>query len=461
MDTCLYFQIQFIDDNEQITTSQLQKTDMLGYNVTTNNLNESPIGQQQQEDNKNDKHNLIFDDAIKTSSIFIPPIKLIDKFSFAFHGMSVKLMMTNPIDNYLLAPLSEALVEMMNFKENLLFITPNMISYAGVVAALIAAKLVTYDSPFMHKLSFFIFQLRTWLDDLDGDVARARMGVHKHSSLQTTSGYVVDGVCDAIGFIAYVLGCYIYMRNSIKRMRSVRPHSRYNLRSITEVKSSSSISNDDQSTYVPLQQECDDFNYNLYHDNDFDTSAIEAEEEEEEVTQEKDEDNQSTTNLFKTPTTTTGGQNLSKSKIYLKKIENGNYSSVIFYRYIKEKIKSNLNKQRLILLILCFLLQLAMCSFFWNRHILVYSDLLESKSTSLVQATIKRKILKSNIMYIIIWFWRLTNGHSLMQMLVVSVWLGKLWQFLDFIKYLGFIEITLLTIVTELHVIDVRNYLTV
>ena len=60
-----------------------------------------------------------------------------------------------------------------NFKQRFLFITPNIVSYCGVISALIAARLVSCDSRALHKLSFVFFQIRTWMDDLDGIVARA------------------------------------------------------------------------------------------------------------------------------------------------------------------------------------------------------------------------------------------------------------------------------------------------
>lgn len=432
MDACLYFSIQAIGEEDQ----------KLMANIT--------------ESKHSDKH---------TTNHYEHKYSFMNKFSYAFQGMSVKLMMTDPVDNYLLAPLSEAFVDMINFKDNFWFVTPNMISYAGVVSAMIAAKLVSYDSSTLHKLSYVMFQVRTWLDDLDGAVARTRLGIHTHVSLQKTPGYVIDGVCDAIGFVAYITGCYVFMKNTISCRRRARLNNRYNLQSITEIQSSS------PSTYIPLQQECE------HHDDDYDTGNHpdsdrefnSVDEDEEDVHFSALEKMECHHNYDKSSFLSGGGNGKKsyqdhyhkypRSKIYLEKIQNGKQSTIIFYRYIKEKIKDKLNRRKLLLVTLCFLLQIAMCATFWNRYILVYRDLLESPSEDIMQAKMKSKILKSNIFYIIIWFWRLTNGHSLMQMLIASVFIGKLWQFLDFIKYIGFVEIILLGTITELHIIDVRNYL--
>lgn len=453
MDTCLYFQIQSIND------TQLMKT--ANSTVSTSDV----------------------DDEMKKNRYSL----LMNKFSFAFQGMSVKLMMTDPVDNYLLSPLSEAFAGMVNFKDNFPFISANVVSYAGVISALVAGKLVSHDSSTMHKLSVVMFQLRTWLDDLDGAVARSRLGIHKHVSLQKTPGYVIDGVCDAIGFIAYIVGCYVFLKNTIRRRSRTKPANRYNLQSITEVKSTNGSSD---STYIPLQQdvcnENDCANHSELHhqaDSDGGFNSVDDEEEDDEVVHFNTDDDlevfysqkhhQSDSKQSKSGhpsrwndftmlprgSVRASTRGLARTKIYLEKIQNGKQSSVIFYRYIKEKIKNNLSNRKLVLVTLCFLLQIAMCATFWNRYILVYRDLLESPSDDQTQARNKVKILKSNITYLIIWFWRLTNGHSFMQMLIASVFLGKLWEFLDFIKYIGFIEIILLATVTELHIIDVRNYL--
>lgn len=436
MDACLYFQIQCISEKDQMSN--------LEANITSPSETQTPIG-------------------------------LMNKFSFAFRGMSVKLMMTDPVDNYLFGPLSEAFADMVNFKDNFLFITPNMISFAGLVSALIAGKLVSQESATLHKLSFVMFQLRTWLDDLDGVVARSRMGIHKHVSLQKTNGYVVDGVCDAIGFVAYIIGCYVYLMRTIRRR--TRPANRYNLRSITEIKSAHS-----SSSYIPLQdhneddeerlshaKKCSEYNVFVGRDAEDDDDDDEDDESNGEgdvmhhmhlshVHTEQSRDDvkcDDTRQLMQS-----GDKNsFPRSRMYENITRDGKQSSVIFYRYIREKLRDNLSNRGLLLVTICFLLQLLMCAIFWNRYILVYRDLLESPSSEPSQSHMKAKILKSNITYVIIWFWRMTNGHSFMQMLIAAVFIGKLWQFLDFIKYIGFIEIILLATITELHLIDARNFI--
>ncbi|XP_013793451.1 ceramide phosphoethanolamine synthase-like, partial [Limulus polyphemus] len=99
-----------------------------------------------------------------------------------------------------------------SFSEKCYVVTPNMISFTGLVFAVIAAKCIVSDNIIRHRVAALFFQVRTWCDALDGIVARARMGLVKHASLRSTSGYVIDGLADALGFTAFLVGCLYYFR---------------------------------------------------------------------------------------------------------------------------------------------------------------------------------------------------------------------------------------------------------
>lgn len=415
-----------------------------------------------------------YDEANVSSSSVKFPIKLMDKFSFAFNGMSIKLMMTDPVDNYIFAPLSEAFVDLFNLRDNFLYITPNIISYFGVICALIAAKLVSSNNFSSHKLSFFMFQMRTWLDDLDGDLARSRMGIRKRSSLEKTSGYMIDGFCDGIGFVAYILGCYLFLRNVIRKLDHVNQVAGgecYNLNYITSVKSRKCKRFD--SFYVSILEDCEENDLLQPIDYEEATHIGNIKQNKGDIEDHGKED----INIHE----------LNRKDIFSKTKEQEEQTDKCYHlneekdlgltkvktkpktKYFKEfshliktiNLRSGLDENKLILLITCFLLQVGVSALFWNRYIIIYRDILESPSNSQYEAKAKSEIIKSNYLYILIWFWRLTNGHSLMQMLVISVLFGRIWSFLNLIKYLGFIEIFLLVTLTELHTTDVINYISI
>ncbi|RWS02115.1 hypothetical protein B4U79_15230 [Dinothrombium tinctorium] len=109
--------------------------------------------------------------------------------------------------------------------------------------------------------------------------------------------------------------------------------------------------------------------------------------------------------------------------------------------------------------VMCFALQLALSAFFWNRYIEAYHQLLESTPKSPAEAKLQNEVLRSSIMWVLMWFWRISNAHSLMQMLLLAVFLNRLWEFLTWIQYIGFLEILTLAFFTEIHLNDVESYI--
>ncbi|KAG8187382.1 hypothetical protein JTE90_016928 [Oedothorax gibbosus] len=131
-----------------------------------------------------------------------------------FTGLSVKMMMMDPVNNYIFTPAAQVFNEVSRFTHVFFFVTPNMVSFIGILFAFGAAKCVCLDERIYHWAAIFLFQMRTFCDALDGIVARSRLGMVQHVSLRNTSGYVVDGVADAIGFTAFLIGVFQYLRTA-------------------------------------------------------------------------------------------------------------------------------------------------------------------------------------------------------------------------------------------------------
>ncbi|GIZ02944.1 ceramide phosphoethanolamine synthase [Caerostris extrusa] len=113
--------------------------------------------------------------------------------------------------------------EVTKFSTVFYFITPNMVSFIGILFAIGAGKCMCLDSRIYHCLAIFLFQMRTWCDALDGIVARCRIGMVQHVSLRNTSGYVVDGVADALGFAAFLIGCFQFLRTVVPKHKYYLP----------------------------------------------------------------------------------------------------------------------------------------------------------------------------------------------------------------------------------------------
>lgn len=278
-----------------------------------------------------------------------------------FTGLSIKMMMLDQVNNYIHAPLANLFDRVTRFTEVFYFITPNMISVAGVVSALAAAKVVTAESLAMQRLAVLLMTLRTFLDAFDGQVARSRMGIVRLMSMRQTSGYMVDGVADTIGFTAFLVGCFLHLRRRVLSSKH----------------------------YLPMVQ----------------VEAVD------------------------------------------KSLPNGGSS----FSAVQHPVK------KVMVVALCFGAQMAISCFFWDRYINEYHILLETPGSR--KEVAQTEVLRSSMMWIIMWFWRIANAHALMQMFLFAIFINRMWEFLLWIQYIGFAVLGTLVVFTEFHLRTVRSYL--
>lgn len=132
--------------------------------------------------------------------------------------VTVKGLMLDYPNHFLLSPLAAIMDNLLHISNSWTWVTPNAISCFHVVIAVIAGKCVSSDSLSHRRLGVILFQVRTWLDDLDGHVARKRANIDGERSDVGSTGYIIDGVCDALGCIALIIGLYQFLaRNSSRR----------------------------------------------------------------------------------------------------------------------------------------------------------------------------------------------------------------------------------------------------
>lgn len=130
--------------------------------------------------------------------------------------VTVKAMMLDHANHYILGPLASLTDRFLGLHQ-ISYITPNMISASHVLVAIASAKCVSSDSLVTRRLGVALFELRSMLDDLDGHVARARKHIRGESSDVGSVGYYVDGLCDALGVTALLIGSLIFLKNNPPR----------------------------------------------------------------------------------------------------------------------------------------------------------------------------------------------------------------------------------------------------
>lgn len=130
---------------------------------------------------------------------------------------TVKGLMVDHINHYIYGPLCAIMDIGLGISEKMLFLTPNMVSFFHVFVACIGAKLLTCQNLAARRIGIVLFQIRMFLDDLDGHIARERKHIKGERSEVGTLGYWVDGICDLIGVVAMMTGITLYLRNNPPR----------------------------------------------------------------------------------------------------------------------------------------------------------------------------------------------------------------------------------------------------
>lgn len=132
--------------------------------------------------------------------------------------VTVKAMTLDHPNHYILSPLASLTDYLLGISGSWTWLTPNAISLSHVVVAVIGARYVTRSSLFHRRVGVILFQVRAWLDNLDGHVARTRLNVKGERSDVGSIGYLVDGICDGLGCIALAVAVFFFLkRNSNHR----------------------------------------------------------------------------------------------------------------------------------------------------------------------------------------------------------------------------------------------------
>lgn len=128
--------------------------------------------------------------------------------------VTVKAMMLDHPNHYILSPLASLMDYLLDISYSWNWLTPNIISVSHVIVAIIGARYITQNSLFHRQVGVVLFQIRAWLDNLDGHVARTRLNIKGERSDVGSIGYFMDGVCDGLGCIALIVAVFICLKRN-------------------------------------------------------------------------------------------------------------------------------------------------------------------------------------------------------------------------------------------------------
>ncbi|XP_066598219.1 ceramide phosphoethanolamine synthase [Prorops nasuta] len=131
--------------------------------------------------------------------------------------VTVKSLLLDYPNHFIFSPLAALTDNLLRISDSWTWVTPNIISGTHVFIAMAAGKCVSSSSLSHRRLGVILFQLRTWLDDMDGHVARKRFNITGERSVVGSTGYLVDGICDGLGCIALIIGVGVFLAKNPTR----------------------------------------------------------------------------------------------------------------------------------------------------------------------------------------------------------------------------------------------------
>jgi hypothetical protein len=145
-----------------------------------------------------------------------------------YKPLSVKLIMVDHTTHYVHDIFARYIEDTLHFTTIFPWITPNVVSYTGLLFALLASRLILSDKVIYCQVAAILFELRNLADSLDGVVYRSHLRQSKvkmyEEALKNTnniqavtaqpvvyqsgygsSGYNVDYFCDGFAGLFFVI----------------------------------------------------------------------------------------------------------------------------------------------------------------------------------------------------------------------------------------------------------------
>lgn len=365
--------------------------------------------------------------SLRTTTTRNATIKLvntkIDPFT-VFNPLTVKLVMIDHMTHYVHDIVARFLVDFMGLAAMFPWMSANIVSFLGVVSALIGSYLMVSDHLMYRQVGALLFECRNIADSLDGVFARARKREYAQlmasqnikveeptfaSGAYGSFGYNVDVIADIIGGAFFVAA--IFYRFSKRPPRSdSKSQSQRAMRSLDQ-----NNNNKMNSKYTKL--EMDEIPLSAYSS----SSSI----NDLEVNRSKVSD--SVKEAFATPDDS-----------------------------VSNTLSRNVSSRQVKLICFSFAMRILLTGYIWDRFVHKYQDLIMDFSSNPTQRKFQAQAFKSISLWMIMWSWRLINGCALLEHLTFATFFDKLWEYLVFTTYIGWAFLFVLTMVTELHFTELQ-----
>ncbi|GAB6028938.1 hypothetical protein CHUAL_004733 [Chamberlinius hualienensis] len=125
----------------------------------------------------------------------------------SFEIPDVKFIMLNHFNSYIITPLTDVFAKITHFNDIFFFVTPNMLSFLGVVMGVLSIRLLASQTRSVVMMGIVVLIVRDFFDALDGIAARSK-------KTNSAYGYYIDGIADTISMGAMLFGVYCHIQGS-------------------------------------------------------------------------------------------------------------------------------------------------------------------------------------------------------------------------------------------------------
>lgn len=103
------------------------------------------------------------------------------------------------------------------------------------------------------------------------------------------------------------------------------------------------------------------------------------------------------------------------------------------------------------LIVVSFGFRLLFTGLIWDHFVHKYHVLLMEFSDNPNVRRMQEQAFKSISMWLVMWFWRLGNACAILEHLSITTFFGKLWDYLVFTNYVGWVYLIVLSLFTQMH----------
>lgn len=397
--------------------------------------------------NKNSNLNTeLFEQASINTSLHGTSSKILKKYNHAdpftvYKPLSVKLIMIDHMTHYVHDILARFIEDTLHFTTFFPWVTANLVSFTGLFLALVGSRLILSDKILYCKIGAILFESRNLLDSLDGVVHRSKVRQEEykqHLAIQNqiknslgpqvgvyqsnygSSGYNVDYFCDGFGGLFFMLAIFIKFLKHLPHTNNVHK---------LLIKNS-------KTTFIHSNKESES---NYIHD------KLEKQDRSSPKSNSKYELLEMDSIVIGNDEELDSSDNTLLTRSHLEAA--GAFATDEHHGQVLRHVSS----RRVKLIVISFGMRLLFTGLLWDHFVHKYHDLLMVFSDNPNQRRMQAQAFKSISMWLIMWFWRLGNACAILEHLAITTFFNKLWEYIYFTSYVGWVYLIVLSLFTQMH----------